>query len=103
MTEILLLANVFKNFKNICIENYKLDPAHYCHGKFHYAELIKHEELEMYRDGIGDNSLSAAAACFFTVSPGVHGARMTSLAEWRLPEDPPSMTSSSGGGIGWVI
>ena len=27
--DVLLLADVFKNFRNICIKNYKLDPAHY--------------------------------------------------------------------------
>ena len=28
-TDVLLLADVFVNFRNICMENYKLDPAHY--------------------------------------------------------------------------
>ena len=27
--DIFLLADVFENFRNICLENYKLDPAHY--------------------------------------------------------------------------
>ena len=27
--DVLLLADVFENFRNICLENYKLDPAHY--------------------------------------------------------------------------
>ena len=27
--DILLLTNVFENFRNICIKNYNLDPAHY--------------------------------------------------------------------------
>ena len=27
--DVLLLADVFKNFRNICLENYELDPAHY--------------------------------------------------------------------------
>ena len=27
--DVLLLADVFENFRNICIENYELDPAHY--------------------------------------------------------------------------
>ena len=29
VTDALLLADVFENFRNICMENYKLDPAHY--------------------------------------------------------------------------
>ena len=28
-TDVLLLADVFENFRNICLENYELDPAHY--------------------------------------------------------------------------
>ena len=27
--DVLLLADVFENFRNICLDNYKLDPAHY--------------------------------------------------------------------------
>ena len=28
-TDVLLLADVFESFRNICIKNYELDPAHY--------------------------------------------------------------------------
>ena len=27
--DVLLLADVFENFRNICMTNYELDPAHY--------------------------------------------------------------------------
>ena len=27
--DVLLLVDVFENFRDICIKNYKLDPAHY--------------------------------------------------------------------------
>ena len=27
--DVLLLVEVFENFRDICIKNYKLDPAHY--------------------------------------------------------------------------
>ena len=27
--DVLLLADVFENFRNICLKNYELDPAHY--------------------------------------------------------------------------
>ena len=29
VTDVLLLADVFENFRNVCLNNYKLDPAHY--------------------------------------------------------------------------
>ena len=28
-TDVILLANVFESFRNVCMENYELDPAHF--------------------------------------------------------------------------
>ena len=28
-TDVILLANVFESFRNVCMENYGLDPAHF--------------------------------------------------------------------------
>ena len=29
MTDVILLANIFKAFRNICLNNYGVDPAHF--------------------------------------------------------------------------
>ena len=29
-TDVLLLANVFESFRKVCLDNYGLDPAHFC-------------------------------------------------------------------------
>ena len=28
-TDVILLANVFESFRKVCIDNYRLDPAHF--------------------------------------------------------------------------
>ena len=52
-TDTLLLADVFKNFRNMCIEIYELDPAHFLSapGLAWQAFLMKTEvELELLTD-----------------------------------------------------
>ena len=52
-TDVLLLADVFENFRNLCLENYKLDPAHYytAPGLAWDAELkITKVKLELLSD-----------------------------------------------------
>ena len=51
--DVLLLADVFENFRNICIKNYKLDPAHYYTAPglaWDAALKITEVKLELFSD-----------------------------------------------------
>ena len=45
--DVLLLADVFENFRDICIENYKLDTARYPAFKFSKVELELLSDIDM--------------------------------------------------------
>lgn len=47
-TDILLLADVFENFRDICHQIYKLDPVHYysCPG-FSWSSMLKYTKVEI--------------------------------------------------------
>ena len=52
-TDVLLLTDVFENFRDICIKNYKLDPAHYYTAPglaWDAALKITEVELELLSD-----------------------------------------------------
>ena len=52
-TDVLLLADVFENFRDICLENYKLDPAHYFTApglSWDAALKMTKVELELLKD-----------------------------------------------------
>ena len=52
-TDVLLLADVFESFRNICIKNYELDPAHYYTAPglaWDAALKITEVELELLKD-----------------------------------------------------
>ena len=51
--DVLLLADVFENFRNICLENYELDPAHYYTAPglaWHAALKVTGVNLELLSD-----------------------------------------------------
>ncbi|CAB4017421.1 DNA polymerase-like, partial, partial [Paramuricea clavata] len=52
-TDVLLLADVFENFRRTCLENYKLDPAHYMSApSLSWDAFLKQsgEEIELVSD-----------------------------------------------------
>ncbi|CAB3989883.1 Gastrula zinc finger, partial [Paramuricea clavata] len=52
-TDVLLLADVFENFRRTCLENYKLDPAHYMSAPgLSWDAFLKQsgEEIELVSD-----------------------------------------------------
>ncbi|CAB4015631.1 Gastrula zinc finger [Paramuricea clavata] len=52
-TDVLLLADVFENFRRTCLENYKLDPAHYISApSLSWDAFLKQsgEEIELVSD-----------------------------------------------------
>ena len=51
--DVLLLADVFEKFRNICIKNYNLDPAHYYTAPglaWNAALKLTEVELELLSD-----------------------------------------------------
>jgi len=53
VSDVLLLADVFENFRDLCMKNYKLDPAWYCSSPglaFEAALKITGVELELLSD-----------------------------------------------------
>jgi len=48
MTDVLLLADVFENFRNACLWNYELDPAHYVSlPSFSWDACLKYTKVEL--------------------------------------------------------
>ena len=47
-TDVALLADVFENFRNLCLEQYGLDPAHYYMSEgLSWDALLKKTEVEL--------------------------------------------------------
>lgn len=47
-TDILLLADIFENFRNTCFDNYKLDPAHYFSAPgLSWDAMLKYTKVEI--------------------------------------------------------
>ncbi|XP_063392461.1 uncharacterized protein LOC134677958 [Cydia fagiglandana] len=47
-TDVMLLAEVFENFRDVCLETYKLDPAHYYTAPgLSWDSMLKHTQIEL--------------------------------------------------------
>ena len=46
-TDVILLANVFESFRTICLDNYGLDPAHFCSTRIGMESLSKENRYKI--------------------------------------------------------
>ena len=47
-TDVILLADIFENFRDVCVKNYKLDPAwYYTSPGLSWDALIKKTEINL--------------------------------------------------------
>ncbi len=46
--DVLLLADIFEAFRNVCMKNYQLDPAHYVSApQLSWDAMLKHTGIEL--------------------------------------------------------
>lgn len=47
-SDVLMLAEIFENFRTTCMESYNLDPAHYCTlPELRWDAMLKYTQISM--------------------------------------------------------
>ena len=83
VTNILLLADVFENFRKMSLETFDLDPIHY-HSLpgLSWDEMLKYTGVEL--DLIRDTDM------YQMVEKGMHGG-ISNISHWHATSNHPSM------------
>ena len=64
--DVLLLADIFENYRDVCLKNYNLDPAHYLTApSLAWEAMLKWTKIEL--EWIDDYNL------YLTIERGIHG------------------------------
>ena len=81
-TDVILLANVFEAFRNVCLNNYGLDPAH-----FYTAPGLAWKAC-LKKTGIRRLELLLDRDMLLMFERGIRGAVMQSVHRWAVANNP---------------
>ena len=80
-TDVILLANVFKDFRNVCLNNYGLDPAHfYMAPGLAWKACLKKTGIRL--------ELLLDPDMLLMFERGIRGGIMQSVHRWAVPNNP---------------
>lgn len=80
----MILADVFENFRNVCLENYKLDPAHYLTvPSLIFDAMLKYTKVEL--ELLNDYNK------YLIVEPGIRGGIVTCVERNVIANNPEAL------------